>query len=434
MKEEYLHYLWKLKRLPLNNLKTVKNESLEIIDTGWLNCDTGPDFFNGKIRLNNMTWSGNIELHINASDWYKHNHHTDNAYDNVILHVVYEYDKPVFIDGNEIPTLELKTYIDLEHFSKYDSLFKNNSFIPCESFFENDELAIKQQIDVALFHRLERKSNELSLVKESLALMNKRDILMSSIFGAFGMRVNKIPFEELAQRLPVDVLMKESWDYKRLEAIVFGIAGLLNTELKDTFIIDLKSEWRYLKSKYDFEEMNSSAWKFGGVRPYNFPTIRIAQIVSFLSKWDYSDLTGLSAKQIYDKYCNFLDAQTSDYWSSHLRFGVKSKVNNQYITTEMRDLILINGVVPYLIYLKQYYNDFQAADVAMDLLEIIRPEKNMIIKKWKKMGVTVHTAMDSQGLLELKSQFCDFNRCLNCKIGHKLIEGASVHDFYDFYA
>ena len=433
MKEEYLHYLWKLKRLPLNNLKTVNNESLEIIDSGWLNNDTGPDFFNGKIRLNNMTWSGNIELHINASDWYKHNHQNDEAYNNVILHVVYEYDKPVFIDGNEVPALELKRYIDLDHFSTYNSLFKLNSFIPCESFFKEDLISIQQQIDVALFHRLERKSNELSIIREKRSLMNRRHVLMSSVFGAFGMRVNKFPFDELAQRLPFDVLMKESWDYNRLEAIVFGIAGLLNTKQEDAFIINLKSEWIHLKSKYNFEEMNSSAWKFGGVRPYNFPSIRIAQLVSFLSKWDFSDLTGLDANEIYEKYAKFLDGQTSEYWNNHLRFGIESKLNNQNITRDMRDLILINGVVPYLIYLKQYYNDFQAGDVAMDLLELIRPESNAVIKQWKNLGVQINSAMDTQGLVELKTQFCDFNRCLNCKIGHKLMEGTTVHDFYDFY-
>jgi len=248
------------------------------------------------------------------------------------------------------------------------------------------------------------------------------------------MRVNKLPFEELAHRLPLDVLMRESWDSKRIEAMVFGLSGLLNTEAKDDYLEELKHVWSHLKSKYNFEEMNSSAWKFGGVRPYNFPTIRMAQIVSFLSKWDFSDLSGLSAKDIHEKFSLFLGEKASDYWNSHLRFGVKSKKHNPYITQEMRDLILINGVVPYLIYLKQYYNDFQSGDVAMDLLALIKPENNTILKKWKKMGVIAHSAMDSQGLLELKNEFCDFNRCLNCKIGHKLIEGGVVHDFYDFYA
>lgn len=434
MKEEYLHYLWKLKRLPLNNLKTVKNESLQIVDSGWLNSDAGPDFFNGKIRLNNMTWSGNIELHIKSSDWYKHKHQYDKAYKNVVLHVVYEYDQPVFIDGVEIPTLELKRYIDLEHFSTYNLLFKQNSFIPCESFFENDSISVQQQVDVALFHRLERKSSELSVANESHSLMNKRNVLMISIFGSFGMRVNKLPFEELAQRIPIEVLIKESWDLCRVEAIVFGISGLLNVKSKDKYVVELKKEWKHLKSKYNLEEMNSSAWKFGGVRPHNFPTIRIAQLVSFLLKWDFSDLTGLEAEEIYIRYNVFLSGKTSHYWANHLRFGVEAKINNPFITKNMSDLILINGVVPYLIYLKQYYNDFQAGDVAMDLLELIRPEKNMIIKNWKNLGVKINSAMDSQGLMELKTQFCDFNRCLNCKIGHKLMEGASVHDFYDFYA
>lgn len=434
MKEEYLHYLWKLKRLPLEILKTTDQQPIEIIDTGWLNSDTGPDFFNGKVRLNNMTWSGNIELHIYSSDWYKHKHHKDRAYDNVILHVVYEYDKPVYIGGKEIPTLELKKYIDLDHFSKYDALFRFNSFIPCESFFEVDQLAIKQQIDVSLFHRLERKSNELFVAKEDRLLLDRRHVLMTSTFAAFGMRVNRLPFEELAQRIPLSVLLKESWDYTRIEALVFGLSGLLDTDVSDNFVDQLKSEWLHLKSKYALEEMSAASWKFGGVRPYNFPTIRIAQIIHFLSKWDFSDLTGLNAREIYQQYSQFLDGHASPYWRKHLRFGVKAKISNQLVTDKMRDLIIINGVVPYLIYLKHYYNDFQAGDVAMDLLDLVPAENNVIIKNWKKMGVEVDSAADSQGLIELKTQFCDLNRCLNCKIGHKLIEGASVHDFYDFYA
>lgn len=433
MKEEYLHYLWKLKRLPLKNLKTVQNETLEILDSGWLNSDTGPDFFNGKICLNQITWSGNIELHINSSDWYKHNHQKDRAYDNVVLHVVYEYDKPVFINGHEIPTLELKSYIDLDHFSKYESLFKLNNFIPCESFFVHDELAIKQQIDVALFHRLERKSNELATAKERFSLMDRRHFLMTSILGAFGTRVNKLPFEELAQRLPLESIMKESWDYKRIEAMLFGLSGLLNVGVADDYQSELLTEWGHLKAKYNLDEMNGAAWKFGGVRPYNFPSIRIAQLASFLSKWDFSDLTGLGAADILNKYRSNLSGASSQYWSNHLRFGVESKTINQYVTENMRDLILINGVVPYLIYLKQNYNDYNAGDVAMDLLELLGPENNSVIKQWKRIGVPVKSALDTQGLIELKTQFCDFNRCLNCKIGHKLIEGAIVHDFYDYY-
>lgn len=434
MKEEYLHYLWKLNRLPSLSLTTVSNETLEIINPGWLNTDAGPDFFNGKVRFNNVVWSGNIEIHVNSSDWYKHKHQFDRAYDNVVLHVVYNYDVPVYINEEPIPTLELKKYIDKTHFDKYDDLLRSRLFIPCAESFDANDFEVQQQIDVALFHRLERKAAELAFANANHHLSDRRRILMSSLISAFGNRANRLPFEELSQRISFEMVMKERWSKERLEALVIGIAGLLPETSSNSFEIGLITYWKQLCNMYDLTEMNSSSWKFSGVRPNNFPTLRLAQLVSFLMRWDFSDLIGMSAQEILNKYALFFGAEPSAYWRTHYRFG-NSEVSDfsRKFTEEMRTLILINGLVPYLIYLKQYHDDFQAGDVAIEILSILQPEKNSLMKKWKDLGVSIDSAQGSQGLLELKQQFCDYHRCLDCKIGHKLLEGSSVSDCYDFY-
>lgn len=434
MKEEYLHYVWKLNRLPCAPLTTVSNEPLEIINPGWLNTDAGPDFFNGQIRLNNVVWSGNIEIHINSSDWYKHKHQLDRAYDNVILHVVYNYDEPVYIREEPIPTLELKKYIDKTHFDKYDDLLKSRLFIPCSDSFDANDFEVQQQLDVALFHRLERKAAELSSANALHQLNDRLRILMCSLIAAFGNRANRLPFEELSQRISSDMVMKERWSQERLEALFFGTAGLLSEKGSNPFEIGLLTYWKQLSSKYELTEMNGSSWKFSGVRPHNFPTLRLAQLVGFLVRWDFSDLTGMSALEILEKYAHFFNAEPSLYWRTHFRFGgAESSDFSRGFTEEMRTLIIINGLVPYLIYLKQYHDDYRAGDVALEILSIVQPEHNSLMKKWKKLGVSIQSAQDSQSLLELKQQFCDCHRCLDCKIGHKLLEGASVSDYYDFY-
>lgn len=418
MKEDYLHYIWRLKRLKLHNLFLVDGRKLEVINTGWHNQDAGPDFFNGKIKIDNITWSGNIELHIKSSDWYQHNHHLDSAYDNVVLHVVYEHDKEVVVDGAVVPTLTLSEIIDEKHLEKYGDLISKPIDFPCK---ENvpDSIFVDEQINTSLFQRLQRKANQLAEFNTS----DNRKLFFVSVFQAFGGRVNKLPFIELANTLPYEVLLKESWDQLKVDALIFGCAGFLNNDLNTSYHSELIEEWKALKNKYQLQEMTVSSWKFGGVRPYNFPTFKLAQISAFLKSWQVTININDGAKETINKFKALLDIELNPFWNTHFKFEEESKNKlNTKISDNTKNLIIINGLVPYLVYLSQKNNKYELVDKAFSILENLPPEKNSITKKWSKIGIKAKNAGDSQGLIELKNEFCNFRRCLSCKIGHKILE------------
>ncbi|PHR48807.1 MAG: hypothetical protein COA32_04905 [Fluviicola sp.] len=428
MQEEYLHYLWRLKRLPLNDLKLIDGRKVELVNSGWHNLDAGPDFFNGSVKIDGIQWSGNIEIHVKSSDWYLHKHQFDRAYDNVILHVVLIHDREVLLNGQAIPTLELKNKIDRVHFEKFDVISNGNDEVPCAQHLKQvDMFNIRQQINVALFQRLERKGEELMKYLKDDVQDRKRALLIA-LFQSFGGRVNKLPMIELAQIIPFEIIAREKWDVVRVEAILFGCAGLLNIEPEDEYTDQLVQSWRMLKSKYKLPEMNPVSWKFSGMRPYSFPTFRLAQLSALLFHWGMDFKQSIKDKNVVQEFKIAFDKPVSKYWEKHFRFNVLSNKHNSKISENSFQLILINGIAPYLVYLQHLEHDFEYSDNALNLLENIPPEKNNITRSWKKIGVSPKNAAESQGLIELKNEFCNFKKCLSCKVGHEVLEKSNKNN------
>lgn len=422
MQEEYLHYLWRLKRLPLNDLTLTDGRKVELINSGWYNLDAGPDFFNGTVIIDGIQWSGNIEIHVKSSDWYLHNHQFDEAYDNVILHVVLVNDKDVCIKGQPIPALELKDKIDKKHFERFSEISSRNNEIPCSQVLgEVDKISIKQQINVALFQRMEKKGLELIDYLNDDVHDKKRALLLA-LFQSFGGRANKLPMTELAQIIPLDIIAREKWDRIRLEALLFGCAGLLNVESEDKYVDTLIQNWRVLKSKHELSEMNPISWKFSGMRPYSFPTFRLAQLSALLFHWDLHFNHSMKSHDVVNDLIYAARKPVSKYWEDHFRFNVESKKHDPQISKNSFNLILINGVVPYLVFLQHLENDFEYSEVALNILENTSSEKNNITKSWTNLGVVPKNAAESQGLIELKNEFCNFKKCLSCKVGHEILE------------
>lgn len=422
MQEEYLHYLWRLKRLPLNDLTLTDGRKVELVNTGWYNLDSGPDFFNGTVVIDGIQWSGNIEIHVKSSDWYLHKHQFDKAYDNVVLHVVLEHDKDVLVNGQIIPTLELKSKIDVSHYKKFNIISNRKNEIPCShNLNEVDSFNIQQQINVALFQRLERKGEELiSYLKGDV--QDRKKALLIALFQSFGGRVNKLPMIELAQVVPIEIIAREKWDIARIESLIFGCAGLLNIDSVDDYLEQRIQHWRVIKTKYNLSEMNPVSWKFSGMRPYSFPTFRLAQLCALLFHWDMVFNNTIKGRSIVDEMKAAVNKPVSKYWENHFRFNNPSKKHNSKISKNSLNLILINGLAPYLIYLQHLEHDFEYADIALSVLESINPEKNNITKKWTNLGIVPKNAAESQGLIELKNEFCNFKKCLSCKVGYEILE------------
>ena len=419
MQEEYLHYLWRMKRLKFNDLKLTDHSSIDVLDPGWYNLDAGPDFFNGSVQIDGINWYGNIELHIQSSDWYAHGHQNDTSYNNVILHVVYNHDKEVLINGKPIPTLELKNQIDDNHHSNYLKILKSRKIIPCADVLMNHKKALENQIEKSFFHRLERKG--LELLNQS-SQNDRYSLFLRSIFQAVAGRVNKLPMQELASILPYQMIWKEAWSQKRIEALVFGCSGLLRGISYDEYSRSLWEEWLFLKRKYNLSEMNKKSWKFGGVRPPSFPTVIIAQVCALIPQFPFQNHTKRTAKEWMEVVGQLSPRFIHNYWKTHYVFGKLTTDRKVSFSSQFKQNLIINGLVPFFSALKHSTNDFIFQYRALELITATPPEKNRIINEWKEIGIKPKNALETQGLLELKNEFCTFKKCLSCEVGKESLQ------------
>ncbi|MDR0802387.1 DUF2851 family protein [Fluviicola sp.] len=421
MNEHYLHFLWKNKRLPLHQLQTIDGEKMEILHVGFYNPDSGPDFFNGQIRIDQVTHSGNIEMHVRSSDWNLHRHQHDPAYFNVILHVVYEHDQLIFIEGIPIPTVELKALIDWKHYDWFNRYYKKNTMIICETFLKQlPQAVIWNQVERAVFQRMARKSDELNTLFRERK-MSFKEVLFHAISKAFGMKVNQLPFQELATGIPVEKFIRSS--RKQKLAIVFGVGGFLEKSAPVIYHRELKEEWDFQKFKLKLYAGNQVGWKFKGCRPGGFPTQRLAQFAAFVHEMDWtSAIWYLPAKSLLRILQESLLKPADTYWTTHFDFG-KEKKSCSGMSIATANTIITNSVVPFLWWLTDNLSDETYRNRAFELLESLPAEQNGKIALWKSMGIKPKNALESQGLIELTNEFCLKKACLNCTIGNAVLKG-----------
>lgn len=421
MKENLLHFIWKLKLFSSNKLQTIHGEIIEIISTGIENVNGGPDFLNAKIVIDKQLWAGNIEIHINSSDWYVHNHEIDGNYDSIILHVVWEHDVEIFRKTNEaIATLELKNYISKDLLNKHRQLFsKTKKWINCE----NDIITINSFVfthwfERLYFERLEQKSGQIQRI-----LTNTNNNWEATLFVLlaknFGLKINADAFMNFATSLDFSIVRKVSSNSEQLEALFFGQAGLLSNDYESGYFEELKKEYSYLKSKFHLIPISKGQIQFFRLRPNNFPTIRLSQLVEL-----YHNYQNLFSKVIeintVEGYYDLLNVSTSSYWETHYTFETASKKSVKKLTKSFVDLLLINTIIPLkFVYLKSLgRTDFSSL---ITIIEQIKPEKNTIISMFNEHKIKSNNAFETQALLQLKNEYCNKQRCLHCSIGKELL-------------
>lgn len=424
MSESFLHYLWQFQYFDKQELKTSAGDSLVIFKPGLLNTDAGPDFSQAKIKIDRIDWAGSVEIHIQSSGWIDHGHHHDQAYENVVLHVVWEDDKPIYRnDGTRIPSLELKGRVNDQLINEYQKLINNSSVIPCEhSFKRMDSLVKLSMVDRALMKRLEDKANMVN----SLLNQNHGDweeTTYQMLASNFGFKVNKDPFLQLAKALPYKIVQKHRDQPLQIEALLFGQAGFLVAKTKDEYITKLFVEYEFLSKKYSLQaaQMNPAQWKFLRLRPSNFPTLRIAQFAALLHSRK-SIFSNLIEIENYKDLLQFFKVATSPYWNTHYRFGKKAEGIVPDFGELSADVVMINSVVPLLVAYGKTKDDWSLVDKAVSILQSIPSEKNKIVALWKDLGYTSKSAFDSQGLIELYNNFCQRRQCLNCAIGSAILK------------
>lgn len=421
MTEKFLHYLWRMKLLQNNALQTIDGEKISILQAGVYNTDSGPDFLNAKIRIGETLWAGNIEIHLRASDWKTHQHQLDKAYDNVVLHVVYEYDTSINReDGSGIPCLEIKNHFNAGIYAQYQALMASTSWIPCEGqLHKAPALLVEQWLQRLMVERLEEKTIPI-LGELHENQRNWEETFYHFLARAFGNSVNSEPFFLLARTLPVKVLAKHKNNLFQLEALLFGTAGFLQDKFSDTYPNELKQEFQFLQKKYGLQPLKKHTWKFLRLRPANFPTVRLAQFAQLIFKSShlFSQILGMTGTTAI---IACFETAASSYWDNHYRFDKPSTNRKKTFGKASIESLLINTIVSFLFVYGKFRDEQIYCDRAFLLLDDIKAEKNKVLANWDKLTISASSAFTSQALLQLHKSYCQHFRCLECAIGHRIL-------------
>ncbi|MCU0474105.1 MAG: DUF2851 family protein [Bacteroidales bacterium] len=424
MKEEFLHYLWKYSLYNSDALLDNEQKRITVIHPGEYNRDSGPDFFNARLCIAGTEWAGNVEIHTRASYFDTHGHNLDPAFDNVILHVVAENDRRVFnTKGEEILTSEM--VFDPKLYEKYFDLVNNPFIIACQDEINCiDPVFVRQWLGSLVVERLQEKSDQILKIYSETG-NDWEETFYRLLSRYFGFRVNTEPFEMLATAIPFRIIRKHSDNRFQIEALLYGTAGLLEEglfreALNDDYYSGLIREFKILSSKYSLQPVHGWIWKFSRLRPANFPTIRISQLAAMLSVTGGLFSKALEANNMSQLRDTF-EVTASEYWDDHFVFGKKSRRYPKITGSQATDILLINAVVPAIFVYGQSRDSSDIRERAISFLEEINPEGNSIISEWRSSGIEADSAFISQALIQLRNHYCKKRRCLECRIGGKLI-------------
>ncbi len=411
MKEEFIYHLWENRLLSLD-LKTTDGDEINVVSVGNRNYDSGADFVNARIKIGGTLWAGQVEIHVRASDWFKHKHQYDDNYNNVILHVVYEYDT----DKLKIPTLEIKDKFDQSLLLNYKKFANSKSWIPCAEFIGSvNEFTVISWLDRMLVEHLEHECADLNFKLQN----NNYDweqTFYQRLMRYFGFKVNNDSFEYLSRILPLNLLLKHIDNEVYVESMLFGCAGFLERDFVEDYPSLLKREFKMLRSKFGLKVMPMSNWKFLRLRPPNFPTIRIAQIARIIIK------NGNMFSRIRDSVnlndiSELFNVELNSYWDDHFQFDKVSKVKKRKTLGKTAvDSLMINAIMPMLFHYGHFHSLESYKEKAMSYLEQIETEDNVIIRNFNGCGVVFQNAFQTQAALFMYKYYCRRRRCLECRI------------------
>ena len=424
MREEFIHYLWKYKLFDSLSLSGAPDVRIVVVSPGEYNRDAGPDFFNSKIKIGDILWAGNVEIHVKSSYYEQHGHQHDPLFDNIILHVVVEDDKVVYNSrGEKLPTAVLS--YDPNIYKRYLRLVNDPHRIACHFHVGKlDNIYVSQWLGSLSIERLENKVDYIDCMLSDTK-NDWNEVFYRLLSRYFGFKVNSEPFELLSRALPSKLLMKHADNRLQIESMLFGTAGMLDEKLFKEAINDeyyklLLREYMVLSTKYCLKPINGWLWKFGRLRPQNFPTVRIAQMATIMS-----DKNGIFSRILEtkepQKIYDMLAATASEYWNDHYVFGKKSKYSPKAVGESAINILVINVVVPILFVYGKKHSDEMICEKAIDLLEYAPAEENMVVREWEEAGLTPFNGFEPHALLQLMTAYCSKHRCVECRIGVKVM-------------
>ena len=418
--ERLLHYVWKYKLYTTSSLVTTDGCSVEVLDTGIQNGDAGPDFFNAKIKIGGTLWVGSVEIHDRASDWLRHHHEVNKAYDNVILHVVGMNDfQPVRTNGEKIPQMILTVPERVAR--NIDWLLYREACLPCFDFIKQvDPLHILSWQEALLSERLERKTQDVLRLLETYQ-EDWNEVFYILLTRSFGFGVNSDAFERLAKSLPFRCIQKQRNSSSQVEAMLFGQAGMLVEKSTDPYYCLLQREYEFLRHKYTLVPLEDFVFKNLRTRPMNFPYLKIAQLAALWIQYDTLFSAILEARSC-GEVKKYFRISPSDYWETHYHFQYASPLKEKKIGENALNILLINAVVPLFFAYSLHNKQSEYCERAIRLLESIPPEKNTIISTFCNAGISVRHAGDTQALIQLKREYCEKKKCLYCRIGFQMLK------------
>jgi hypothetical protein len=423
MHESFLHYLWQMQYFDKKELQTIDGERIEVFNPGFVNTNAGPDFSNARIRIGSIDWVGTVEIHTRASGWYDHHHEQDRAYDNVILHVVWQDDKTITrSDETRMPTLQLKGRVDEALIKTYRQLVTSSFSVPCQrSLPKVIDIIRMSMLEKALLERLERKATEVGKLCQQNG-NSWEETFYQLLARNFGFKINAEPLFQLAKRLPLKILLRHADQLEQVEALLLGQAGFLDASRGDDYFERLQREHRLLSTKYGLQKskMSRAQWRFLRLRPANFPSLRLAQLAAvvhgrqnlFSGVIDSDDIRSLT---------ELFSVPISDYWKNHYLFSKTSGTQLHELGTASLENIIVNTVVPVWVAYGKLMDDQRFVDRAVEVLQQLPAEENRITRMWNELGIAARTAFDSQSLIELYNNFCLKKNCLHCAIGAALM-------------
>lgn len=419
MTEKLLQYLWNYKVFTHFDFRDIEGNPVEILDFGKWNTDSGPDFLTAKIKVNKIILAGHVELHIKSSDWIFHNHSHDPNYQNIILHVVYHNDMEIDeLKNKNVPTLELKGYIDQNILWKYEKLSSGNQFIACENIFNPDKIPLHFH-EENILKKLNEKSAELEKSLEKFK-NNFEAVLFHSLAYSFGLKVNADIFRQIAESIDFTIILKIRQNKTQLEALLFGASGWL-ADPKDESMKIWKREFDFLKAKFNIPDLKLFP-KFLRLRPPNFPTIRLAQLADLYHQQQNLFSRIIHVKSTEELFDLFKNIKASEYWNNHFNFGKISSVDQpKVVSRDFIELVILNTILP----LKYTYHKYHNEEIAEDLIALynnLPAEKNSIVESWKTLKAPISTSLESQSFIYHFNHFCLQKNCLHCGIGFKLLK------------
>ena len=419
--EKLLHYIWQHRLWNYADMSTNDGRRVRVIDVGTHNLDAGPDFFNAKVEIDGQMWVGNIEIHLRASDWKRHHHDSDPAYDNVILHVVEKDDAPVYrTNGERIPQIEMR--VPARFGEEYDALVNSRQEISCLSRIkEVPQLTITEWIERLAFERLLGKVERIGELLKQLS-GNWEEACYITLARTLGFGINSDALERLARRTPLRLVGKHSDSLLQIEALLFGQAGLLDPgqHTADTYYQQLCREYAFLANKFSLQPMEPQAWKLFRIRPQNFPLRRIAMLAHYLHN-GFKLMTDIIDAPNEKALRALFQVNLTGYWASHVNFGKPLAQPLEALSNRSIDIALINTVAPLLYARGELTDDYRMTEKAVALLEELKPENNSIVANFVFAGIPCDDALTSQALIQLKRAYCDSRKCIYCKIGHWLL-------------